>query len=153
MRIDDSFLHEEDAVFCYRPINAWQWEYRAHSSFYYAYHEEHRAEMVQNQACREPELALVLACVGEMGLFGDCAEVNIWRAVCGEMTEERIRRHRKKMPELVRRISERADAKDILRELYFSVVIPVAVAMDAQEPQIALKLCLCAVEGLEESYG
>ncbi len=153
MRVDDSFLHEEDAVFCYRPINRWQWGHYIHSSLYYEYHEDHRKEMLRSQAECEPELALVIACSGEMGLFGDCAEVCIWRAVCELLPKEMLQYLRKRMPELTKRILDSADSKDILRELYFSMVIPVVVAMDAQEMQLAIKLFERSMEKLERTYG
>ena len=153
MRINDRFLSETDAKFCYHPVSTWKWEYYIHSSLYYEYHKEHREEMLKHQMCREPELALAIACAGEMGLFADCAEVCIWREVCKLMPEEMLREFKTKIPEMVKSISDCADGKAILHEMYFSTIIPVVTAMDAQEPQLALKLCLQAVKRLEKSAG
>ena len=149
-RDSQGFFHEEYDVFSYKPqLYALMYGLR-HSGLYQGYHCDMRQERLDELARQEPELAFVLACVGEMGLFEDCAEVCIWREICKLQPNELLQHHRDILPGIVESIRARADGKEKLREMYFSKILPVVVAMDAGEIKIACCVYGKLVEELEK---
>ncbi|MBE5775642.1 MAG: hypothetical protein E7337_17265 [Clostridiales bacterium] len=151
MRLDgrDCF-GEEYELFSYQPQRCALMCGMRHSGLYYKYHGETRKDRLNHLARQEPELEFVIACVYEMGLFEDCAELWIWREVCADLPKELRRQHRNSMPGFVRNIRQRSDAARIFKELYFSDVFPVAAAMDAGETEIACALYVQTVEKLKK---
>ena len=151
MRLDgrDCF-GEETEIFSYKPQLCASMYGIRHSGLYYHYHEDDRKKRLDDLARKEPELAFVLACAGEAGLFEDCAEVGIWRAVCMRQPVEILNRHRNIMPGIVRKIRACPDGKEMLKEMYFSKILPVAAAMDAGETKIARCLYVQTVEELKK---
>lgn len=150
MRRDPVF--EEEHPFCYQPQGSALLAFRPHSALYCSFHAESREEDLLTLAGEEPELALVAECVNSMELFPDCAEIRIWRHLLDQIQEDEVlSHHREIMPELVSCIRERCE-DDVFHELYFSMVLPIVSAVDADEPAIALRLYLNMVTALEARY-
>ena len=63
-----------------------------------------------------------------------------------------LQRYRQSMPELVEAILEQSEGMESFRELYFSLVIPVATAMKMEEMELAKGLFDEGVKRLKCQY-
>ena len=136
--------------FCYKPAGFAIGYGLRHSGLYQQYHDDMRAQRSEALISEEPTLALAAACAEAMGLFEDCAEVCIWREVCGKLPEKLLIEYRNIIPGIAAHI--RAHGGELLKEMYFSKIIPVVVAMDAGEMEIAGRLCESALRETVEKY-
>ena len=96
----------------------------------------------------------MIECVNVMGLYYDCAEIQIWRAFCDEMLSdsEVMQYYREIMPKLVRAIGSGMDKDMVFKELYFSFVIPVVMAMDAGQEEVAFRIYLERITQIEKAW-
>lgn len=138
MRIDDSFLHEVEPPFSYHPQGIGCMYNRRHSELYYSYHADNRECRLNMLAEKEPELAVAIECVKAMGLFDDCIELSLLSAFRDRCPDEEIRYYRENAPKIAQALSAQ---KEYLHELYFSLILPIAAAIDADEARIAHRIC------------
>jgi len=141
------FFHEEETPFSYRPQGVGLWCGRGHGALYYNYHADDRAKRLNTLAQREPELAIAVECVKAMGLFDDCAEMCILRTFRNDFTEKDIRYYRENAPRIALALSGR---NEYLKELYFSLILPIVAAIDAGETEIACRIARAGMARLEK---
>lgn len=133
-------MSEQDEVYGFLPHGMGARSYFPHSALYYVYHGDVREEKLRLLAREEPDLAVVAECVNAMGLFHDCAELTLWRRYCRPWAEDRGEAYRRAMPDIARKLREDEENPTVFLQLYFSLVLPVAAAIDAGRLDVARTL-------------
>lgn len=100
----------------------------------------------------EPALTLAVACVESLEHCAEGPEIVRWRALFTRMQAGELVRLRKSMPEIAERIALEPDGELIFEQLYFSLVLPVAAAVDAENWELARQIFEGTIRRLERRW-
>lgn len=101
----------------------------------------------------EPDLKVVLLCVQSMEKNENCAEVMMWRDFRNAYIESNvIEMQCRKMPIIAQEIMKKSEREHLFRKLYFTLVMPVVLAIDAAQYELACSIYADRISDLEKQY-
>jgi len=146
-------LEVQDEKIGYRP-NSMEYRIRGNPQVYYDYNEQQLERDWEKAKSSYPDLMPVIASIEALGLKPYCSEMMIWTDFRDRIL---IRRSQCCTPTIAEHIADRIKLEDgvlaFLQQLYFTLVLPVAAAVDTGYIDIACSIYKSEIDKLKMLFG